>query len=74
MVSSRRSVADASTLTGWFKSTYSGGDQGECLEVARGHATVPVRDTKATNGPALTFSAQGWSRFITAVKDSEFPT
>ncbi|MEW2188421.1 DUF397 domain-containing protein [Streptomyces microflavus] len=71
MGSSRRSVTDASTLTGWFKSSYSGGNQGECLEVARGYATVPVRDSKATDGPALTFSAQGWTRFVTAVKHGE---
>lgn len=71
MGSSRRSIADASTLMGWFKSSYSGGNQGECLEVARGHATVPVRDSKATDGPALTFSAQGWTRFVTAVKHGE---
>ncbi|WP_433397812.1 DUF397 domain-containing protein [Streptomyces sp. CA-146814] len=69
--SSRRSVADASTLTGWFKSSYSGGGQGECLEVARGHATVPVRDSKAANGPALMFSTQDWTRFVTAVKHGE---
>ncbi|MGW4040748.1 DUF397 domain-containing protein [Streptomyces sp. NPDC004778] len=68
MVSSRRSVADASTLTGWFKSSYSGGSQGECLEVARGHAAVPVRDSKAADGPALAFSFQGWSQFVTALK------
>lgn len=73
MVTSRRSVADASTLTGWFKSSHSGGDQGECLEVARGHATVPVRDSKAAAGPALVFSADGWSSFVTAIKDGEFP-
>ncbi|MEW1616238.1 MULTISPECIES: DUF397 domain-containing protein [unclassified Streptomyces] len=71
MVSSRRSVADASTLTGWFKSSYSGGSQGECLEVARGHATVPVRDSKTPAGPALAFSPQGWSRFVMAVKGGE---
>ncbi|MGA4998630.1 DUF397 domain-containing protein [Streptomyces arboris] len=71
MVSSRRSVADAPTLTGWFKSSYSGGSNGECLEVARGYATVPVRDSKATNGPALTFSPEGWTRFVSAVKDGQ---
>ncbi|MEU0353687.1 DUF397 domain-containing protein [Streptomyces cyaneofuscatus] len=71
MGSSRRSVADASTLTGWFKSSYSGGDQGECLEVARGYATVPVRDSKTPAGPALAFSPQGWTQFVSAVKDGE---
>ncbi|MFE2975239.1 DUF397 domain-containing protein [Streptomyces sp. NPDC059258] len=69
MVTSRRSVADAATLTGWFKSSYSGGDQGECLEVARGHAAVPVRDSKAVDGPAILFSANGWSSFVTALKN-----
>ncbi|MFJ7081612.1 DUF397 domain-containing protein [Streptomyces griseus] len=71
MVSSRRSVADASTLTGWFKSSYSGGGNGECLEVARGHVGVPVRDSKAADGPAVVFSADGWSSFATALKNGD---
>ncbi|MGW1293659.1 DUF397 domain-containing protein [Streptomyces sp. NPDC002533] len=62
------SSTDASALTGWFKSSYSGGSNGECLEVARGHATVPVRDSKAADGPAIAFSADGWSSFVTALK------
>ena len=69
MVSSKHTVADSSTLVGWRKSSYSGGDQGECLEVARGHVGVPVRDSKAVTGPALVFSAGGWSAFVGAVKD-----
>ncbi|MFE7142127.1 DUF397 domain-containing protein [Streptomyces sp. NPDC057644] len=72
MGTSRRSVADASTLTGWFKSSYSGGNQGECLEVARGHAAVPVRDSKTSDGPAVVFSADGWTQFVTAVKYGDF--
>ncbi|MFI6860869.1 DUF397 domain-containing protein [Streptomyces sp. NPDC050421] len=72
MVSSRRSVVNSTTLTGWFKSSYSGGDQGECLEVAGGHATVPVRDSKAPVGPAVIFSLAGWSSFVAAVKDGGF--
>ncbi|MFJ7412223.1 DUF397 domain-containing protein [Streptomyces sp. NPDC098077] len=72
MVSSRRSIAAPSTLTGWFKSSYSGGDQGECLEVARGYAAVPVRDSKAADGPALVFSSDGWSSFVNAIKGGEF--
>lgn len=57
-------------VTGWYKSSYSGGSQGDCLEVARGHATVPVRDSKAgSTGPALVFSAGGWAAFVGAVRD-----
>ncbi|MFF2731573.1 DUF397 domain-containing protein [Streptomyces sp. NPDC058008] len=67
MVSSERTVADSSTLTGWHKSSYSGGDQGECLEVARGYDAVPVRDSKAARGPAVVASTASWSAFVTAV-------
>ena len=63
-------IVDSGTLTGWRKSSHSGGANGECLEVADGYATVPVRDSKAPSGPALTFSADTWSTFVTAVKDS----
>lgn len=69
MVSSKRSVADSPSTTGWFKSSYSGGDQGECLETFRGHVPVPVRDSKAPAGPVVLFSADGWSSFVTAVKN-----
>ncbi|GGT11380.1 DUF397 domain-containing protein [Streptomyces atratus] len=69
MVSSKFSVSDSSTLTGWFKSSYSGGGQGDCLEAAAGYVDVPIRDSKIPNGPALTFSADGWSSFVSAVKD-----
>jgi hypothetical protein len=48
---------------------YSGGDQGECLEVAPGHPDIPVRDSKTAHGPALVFSRSGWAAFVAAVKD-----
>lgn len=68
MHSHNRPYADSRSLSGWFKSSYSGGNNGDCLEAARGHASVPVRDSKATDGPAVVFSADGWSSFVTAVK------
>ncbi|MFC9649401.1 DUF397 domain-containing protein [Streptomyces sp. NPDC056937] len=60
-------------VVGWRKSSYSGGSQGECLEVADGYADVPVRDSKNPHGPALFFPAAGWSVFVAAVRDGEFP-
>ncbi|MFI1413633.1 DUF397 domain-containing protein [Streptomyces sp. NPDC020707] len=69
MANSEHTVPDSSAFTGWFKSSYSGGSQGECLEVAQGHAGVPVRDSKAVSGPALVFSAGGWSAFVGALRD-----
>ncbi|MFJ9816799.1 DUF397 domain-containing protein [Streptomyces sp. NPDC101151] len=51
--------------TTWRKSSYSGGEGGNCLEVADGHSTlVPVRDSKAPHGPKLVFRPDAWSAFI----------
>lgn len=63
-------------LTGaaWRKSTYSGGQGGDCVEVAEGLPAVPVRDSKDPEGPALVFSADAWSAFVADVKADRFPT
>ena len=62
-------IPDASLLAGWRKSTYSGNEGGSCVEVLDGYpAGVPVRDSKAPDGPALVFSAVGWSAFVVAVR------
>ncbi|WP_370467077.1 DUF397 domain-containing protein [Streptomyces sp. 5-10] len=38
----------------WFKSSYSSGEGGECLEVAITAHAVSVRDSKDTTRPGLT--------------------
>ncbi|MFD0276826.1 DUF397 domain-containing protein, partial [Kitasatospora sp. NPDC127111] len=51
-------MATTIDLTGatWFKSSYSGGNGGDCIEVALGSVSlVPVRDSKDPAGPALLF-------------------
>ncbi|MGW2100189.1 DUF397 domain-containing protein [Streptomyces olivaceoviridis] len=68
MPSNDHTLSDASTLTGWFKSSYSGGTNDDCVEIASGHTTVPVRDSENASGPALLFSPGGWASFIGAVK------
>ncbi|MFH8731674.1 DUF397 domain-containing protein [Streptomyces sp. NPDC017964] len=68
-------VADASTLTMWRKSSYSGGESGECLEV-NDHACaahVPVRDSKNPHGPAVVFTGGAWTAFLGAVKAAGRP-
>ncbi|MGW3147309.1 DUF397 domain-containing protein [Streptomyces sp. NPDC001177] len=37
--------------------------------MARGHADVPVRDSKSVAGPALVFSGSEWASFVAAVKE-----
>ncbi|MEE1939622.1 DUF397 domain-containing protein [Streptomyces sp. TRM 70361] len=61
----------------WVKSSHSGNGGGSCLEwaPARAHSgTVPVRDSKHPDRPALTFPPQCWSSFVTGLKDGELPT
>ncbi|MEU9363867.1 DUF397 domain-containing protein [Streptomyces avermitilis] len=65
---------NATTPSGWRKSSYSGNDADSCVEVLDSHPSgVPVRDSKVPHGPALVFSSADWSLFVTAVKDGEFP-
>ncbi|CAL9309078.1 DUF397 domain-containing protein [Streptomyces sp. SudanB66_2053] len=53
----------ASGLT-WFKSSYSGAEGGDCVEVAAGSAAVHVRDSKAAAGPVVTVSRDAWAGFV----------
>ena len=50
----------------WRKSSYSGSNGGECVEVATA-GTVLVRDTADRNGPMLTFTADAWRAFTAAI-------
>jgi hypothetical protein len=55
-------------LTGavWRKSSRSGGNGGDCVEVADGLAgVVGVRDSKDPIGPPLVFTRTAWSAFVT---------
>lgn len=50
----------------WFKSSYSGGTDGEsCVEIAHTPGTVHVRDSKHTAGPRLALTATAWADFLT---------
>lgn len=57
----------------WRKSSYSNGDGGSCVEVAEGvPGAVPVRDSKVRDGDVLVVPAEGWSAFVSAVKQGRF--
>ncbi|MFF7653623.1 DUF397 domain-containing protein [Streptomyces sp. NPDC007983] len=62
----------------WVKSSYSNGNEGECVEFAPGIAAtagvVPVRDSKRPAGPALVFPAGAWDAFTAAMRSGDFPT
>ncbi|RZU29311.1 uncharacterized protein DUF397 [Streptomyces sp. BK022] len=50
----------------WFKSSYSGNDGPECVEVALtpDHIHIHIRDSKTTGGDQLTVSADTWTSFL----------
>jgi hypothetical protein len=53
----------------WRKSTFSNGNGGNCVEVARNlPGIVAVRDSKNPGGPALVFSPARWRLFTASVK------
>ncbi|GHG14161.1 DUF397 domain-containing protein [Streptomyces griseoincarnatus] len=59
--------AESSTIASdlaWFKSSYSGTEGGQCVEVATAAAVVHVRDSKVDSGPLLTVSREAWAGLI----------
>jgi hypothetical protein len=58
---------DMSNAT-WRKSSYSGANGGNCIEIAAAARTVAVRDSKDPGGPVLAFGPDDWQRFADQVK------
>jgi hypothetical protein len=53
----------------WRKSSYSGGNGGACVEVARNlSGIVAVRDSKDPAGAVLSLSPAGWRSFTAGIK------
>jgi hypothetical protein len=44
----------------WHKSSYSGGGNGGCVEMARTPESVAVRDSKDPSSPILIFAPAAW--------------
>jgi hypothetical protein len=58
-----RSESVATELA-WFKSSYSGAEGGQCLEVAATREAVLVRDSKRSVGPVMAIGVEAWSGFV----------
>ena len=57
-------------IMNWRKSSYSGDNSGNCVEVADQGNRVLVRDTKNRVGAMLRFTPDAWRRFAEQVKRS----
>ncbi|MFI8070350.1 DUF397 domain-containing protein [Streptomyces sp. NPDC086033] len=61
----RKPAAEDISGLAWFKSSYSGGNDGEsCVEIAATPGRVHVRDSKTTAGPRLAFTPATWTAFV----------
>lgn len=52
----------------WRKSSYSGANGGNCVEVADGPGAVLVRDSKNPDGPRLSFRLAMWEAFTASMR------
>ncbi|MEU3351893.1 DUF397 domain-containing protein [Streptomyces sp. NPDC037389] len=67
-----RAARSICVQAGWFKSSYSNGTGGECLEAAfTADGTTSVRDSKEACGPVLAFSCTAWGGFVTGIRDGK---
>ncbi|MQY11959.1 hypothetical protein SRB5_20870 [Streptomyces sp. RB5] len=60
-------------LQRWVKSTYSGGEGGNCIEWAPDHARATgdylIRDSKDPNGPHLTLTRESFTSLVEFAKN-----
>lgn len=56
----------------WFKSTRSGPNSDNCVEVAFIDQAIAVRDSKNPQSAALIFTPAEWDAFVGGAKDGEF--
>ena len=61
---------EGSGAVSWRKSSYSGNNGGNCVEVATTPGAVLVRDTKGKHESALSLSADTWRAFAARTKNN----
>lgn len=54
----------------WRKSSFS--QSGDCVEVAFGHSSVLVRDSKRPEGGVLVLTITQWFAFLAGARSGEF--
>ncbi|SDY10602.1 protein of unknown function [Saccharopolyspora shandongensis] len=60
-------------LRAWRKSSYSGNDGGNCVEVGAAPSARGVRDSKlGESSPVLAFSCDAWASFLGKIKAGGF--
>ena len=52
----------------WRKSSYSGNNGGQCVEVGNAAYLIAVRDGKVPDGPHLAFGRGAWETFAAGLR------
>jgi len=58
---------DVSSHPVWFRSSYSNGAGGECVECASTGRDILVRDSKLEAGPVIALAGEAWRAFMDGV-------
>jgi hypothetical protein len=58
------------TSATWRKSSYSGNNGGNCVEVGVADRRIAVRDSKDPHGPVLAVAPKDWQQFADRLKAS----
>jgi|HubBroStandDraft_2_1064218.scaffolds.fasta_scaffold2588547_1 hypothetical protein len=59
---------EGNSVVTWRKSSYSGNNGGQCIEVGNAAQLIAVRDSKAADGVRLAFGRAAWEAFAARVK------
>ncbi|WBB65703.1 DUF397 domain-containing protein [Micromonospora sp. WMMD812] len=70
-MATKRFPVDLTQAT-WFKSSKSGPNCDNCVEVAYVTGAVGVRDSKDRTGPALIFAPGDWREFVARTREGSF--
>ncbi|GGX95110.1 DUF397 domain-containing protein [Streptomyces fructofermentans] len=62
-----RKSTDLAPESAWFKSSYSSGAEGNCVEAADIAPEVGIRDSKNKAGAPLVFRRSSWTAFVASV-------
>ena len=61
--------SDAVLKLAWCKSSYSGAEGGQCVEIAAAVDAIHIRDSKVRSGPVLTVTPDAWAGLIRLAAD-----
>ncbi|MEU9791927.1 DUF397 domain-containing protein [Streptomyces sparsogenes] len=62
-------MSGSTTELAWFKSSYSGSQGDDCVEIAIAEEAVHIRDSKDLSRSPFAVGREGWQRFVLFASD-----